>query len=183
MKRDSNVMQVSKCVQVIYIVLFVHVQTLFCIEVHVRTGKNLTAILVPMVSGYKYNEIGTFMGHKKYHNTPAEPLTFGLTAGISLHAVTTGYQLQQPFEHGYAYLSGHIQPNVVVAIPTARPLHDFSAFDFSRAFQQAQVNCISSTVCTTLNYVLLLIRMFSRCADRPGNYNEQHSSITKLDMS
>ena len=51
------------------------------------------------------------MGHKKYHNPPSEPLTFGLTAAISLHAVTTGYQLQQQSDGRYAYLSGHIHVN------------------------------------------------------------------------
>ena len=108
---------------------------------------------MPIVSGYKYKEIGTFMGHKKYHSPPTKPLTFGLTAEISLYAVTTGYQLQQPFEHGYAYLSGHIQPHIVVAIPTAGPLHDFSAFDFPRAFKRAKVYYISSTVCTESTFI------------------------------
>jgi hypothetical protein len=65
-----------------------------------------------------------------------------------LHAVTTGYQLQQPFEGGYAYLSGHIQPDVVVVILTAGLLHDFSSFDFRRALSEAKVHVMSSVVCT-----------------------------------
>ena len=92
---------------------------MFCIEIRVPSTKGFTAILIPMVCGYKYNEVGAFMGHKKYHNPPSEPLTFGLTAAISLHAVTTGYQLQQQSDGRHAYLLGHTQPDVVVAIPTA----------------------------------------------------------------
>ena len=139
------------------VLLCFDVQTLFCIEVRIRKGKKFDAIMIPMVSGYRYKEIGTFMGHKKYHNPPRSPLTFGLTAAISLHAVTTGYQLQQPFEGGYAYLSGHIQPDVVVAIPTAGPLHDFSSFDFRRALSEAKVHIMSSVVCTVyLNCAVLV---------------------------
>jgi len=96
-----------------------------------------------MIAGYRFDAVGSSNeGYKKYFATPSEPVLFALTASVSVHGVTTGFQVvdSRDEEHHFPFQSAFINPDVIVAIPTNGPMRELNAFDYSSAAQRAQVN-------------------------------------------
>jgi hypothetical protein len=76
--------------------------------------------LYPMVAGYRMFRSGSTVGHcRQYKYNSRRPIIFALCNGVSLRQVTVGYELHAkavPDRH-VEYLTGCVDPNVVVAIP------------------------------------------------------------------
>ena len=68
-------------------------------------------------------------------------MLFGLMSSVRLHSVTTGYKLHQSADegHDHSFLNNYIDPEVLVALPTSRPIPDLFSFDCLHAAKEAKV--------------------------------------------
>ena len=75
---------------------------MFYIPIQVATADGYDEVYVPMVAGYRYNELGlSCEGYKEYVNPATKPVLFGLTSSVRLHRVTTGFKLHQSADEGH----------------------------------------------------------------------------------
>ena len=118
------------------------IMALFCIPILIPTTDGYECVNIPMVAGYRYNEVGSScVGYKEYVNPASQPMLFGLTSSVRLHRVTTGFKLHQSADegHDHSFLNNYIDPEVLVALPTSRPIPDLFSFDCLHAAKEAKV--------------------------------------------
>ena len=96
------------------------------------TADGYDEVYVPMVTGYRYDELGSSCeGYKEYVNPATKSVLFGLT----------GFKLHQSADkgHDYAFLIFCVDVEVLVALPTERPIPELVSFDYSHAANEAKV--------------------------------------------